>query len=112
MRMRLLTYPATLMIAIAGVYVAVRVAPGHRLQTFAMLAMTSVGITELVMAATRVGRGTTFGYLGVANVVTGLGALVVGYSLLGKVSAIPFGIGALLYAAGAIIWQRAFTTGA
>lgn len=99
------TYPATVMLVLAAAYVIMKVPNGERAQSFAMFAFTSIGATELVLAALARSRGDNSGRTIWMHVLTGVGALSMGYALLNELSVVPFVIGALLLTCGIVLWQ-------
>jgi len=103
---RLVSYPATLMLIVAAAYTMVRVNPSERASVFAMLSLTAVGATELVQAAVRLISRERFGSAGAASLVTGTGALVMGFAILDGLATIPFVIGSLLYGGGLLVRIR------
>jgi peptidoglycan/LPS O-acetylase OafA/YrhL len=107
MKLRLVTYQATLMIVIAAIYVWLRSAPGERLQTFAMLSLTAIGATELALAVIALfRRRAQHGKQIISHLLAGAGALAMGYGLLDGVSMPFFVTGALLLGTGVILWQE------
>ena len=103
---RLLTYPATFMMLIAGLYVWIQVAPGSRAETFAMLALTAVGATEVVNALAQLVRRDGSRSKGATHVLTGGGSLLMAYALLANSAHAPFIAGGLLFTAGMLLLQR------
>lgn len=113
MKLRLVTYPATLMIVIAAIYVWLRSAPGERLQTFAMLSLTAIGATELALAVIALlRRRARDGREIIAHLLAGAGALAMGYGLLDGLSTPFFVAGALVLGTGVILWRHSVPSSA
>lgn len=107
---RFFASPAIFMCILATIYVIARVPQGHRSRILALLLMTIVGVVELLGAVTRLARRERPLFLTVARVVSGAGALLMGYSFLNTaVSFVPFVAGALLLTAGMMMYQRLFS---
>jgi hypothetical protein len=107
MRIRALSYPATLPLLLAAAYTWFAIGPGLRLQSFAMLSMTVVGATELVLAAVgTMRRQPRLEILG--RVLVGAGGLVCGYALVDEYQPFALAAGSLLFAAGIVLKMRTF----
>jgi hypothetical protein len=108
--MRIFASPAILMSILAAIYVVVRVPEGHRSRVLALLVMTIVGVVEILGAVTRLVRQDPPMLIAAARAVSGVGALLVGYALLGgTVTFVPFVAGALLLTTGMLMYQRLFS---
>ena len=105
MRIRALSYPATLPLVLAAAYTWFAIAPELRLQSFAMLAMTAVGATELVLAAVSATRRRPRAEI-LSHVLVGVGGLVCGYALLEEYQPIALAAGALLFGFGILLRLR------
>ena len=108
MRIRTLSfYPATLPVVLAAAYTWFAIAPGQRVQTFAMLSMTAVGAAELVLAAVAAMRHQPRAEI-LSHILVGVGGLVCGYALLDEYRAIGLSVGALLFTSGIIPRIRSY----
>jgi hypothetical protein len=103
---RVLSYPATSMLLLAGIYTLIQVAPSNRMRVFAMLAMTAVGATELIYAAAHALGRSLAPESGLVPLLVGTGAILVGFSLLDGIATIPFVIGSLLFGFGLLLRIR------
>lgn len=112
MRLRFPAYPATVMLVAAGLFVVFKDGIEHRLQTFAMLSLTAVGVTELVFAVTSVTRRLESRRDSLGHLLLGTGALAMGYSLVGTPIAVtPFVAGAVVLSAALVdVTRRLMTT--
>lgn len=101
----LVTYPATLMVAIAAVYVVARVEPGHRGSTFVMLSMSAIGATEAFLVATSFIRRARL-IVVAGQALMGVGALMIGYAALRGAPSVWSILGSLVFAAAAVVKAR------
>lgn len=105
------SYAATPMIVVAAAVVLLRVPTGRKLDMFVMLAFASIGATELALALSALIHRPHSRAAALPRLLIGVGAFLMGYSMLNPISTIPFVGGALLYSSGILFTQRHhFTT--
>ena len=116
--LKLLASPIVLLTLIGGIYTLTRVPDGERARVFAMLALTTVGALELVAAASHAVRGMRSRAQFFAHVLTSIGSLLLGASLLANgnlllqaLGTVPFGSGMLIHARRAREMQARLAAG-
>ena len=104
MSIRLLSYPATPMLLLIALYTSFRPGAEGRVHTFALLAMSAIGATELVLGVVAAFRKDRLRPLRVASHgLSALGGLGLGYALLDGFNTAVFVAGALLLGSGLIM---------
>lgn len=106
MRMRVFRYPATPMLLIIIVYAFMRIPADERVRMVALLSMTAIGATELVLAAIvmikdRSVRNAAFA----SHFFLAVGASTIGFALLEPTRTGLLALGSLLLASGLLVHQ-------
>jgi len=97
--------PTLFMFIAIGGYALTRASAGERLSMFAMLIATAFGAIEFVRTGMLLYQRCPRRIVAM-HLLNACGASLMGYSYVATNDAVPFAVGAMLFAAGMVMWQQ------